>query len=137
MSVSPRRRSGVMPWHLRNGYFTFVPVAPSAEQKNRSSKAYVYPTAGRIAAFRSRQLLVLQFPKHSRQAIHPTQELVEVYNTTTRKRGGALLELEYHAPFVTLDPGESMRATQRWELRAYDGGSNVDEQLRFLDRALR
>jgi hypothetical protein len=137
MSVSPRPRIGVMPWQLRDGYFTFAPVAPSAEQKSRSAKAYLYPTAGRIAAFRSRQLLVLQFPRHPRGSIHPSQGLVEVFNSTTHRRGGALLELEYHAPFVTLEPGESMHATQRWELHPYDGGSNGEEQFRFLSKALR
>jgi hypothetical protein len=134
MSVSARRRSGVVPWQLTDGCFTFAPRPPSAGQKNRNAKAFLYPAAGRIAAFRSRQMLLLQFPRHPRRAIHPKQALVEIFNTTTHDRGGALLELEYHAPFVTLAPGESMHATQRWNLYAYDGGSKPGEQLRFLSK---
>ena len=44
----------------------------------------------------------------------------------------SLIELEYHAPFKTLKPGESMKANEVWEILHYSGKHNEDDLCNFF-----
>ncbi|MBD3240684.1 MAG: DUF4380 domain-containing protein [Chitinivibrionales bacterium] len=115
-----------------DGFFTFVPQRPSPHVPKRWAKAFLHPSDGLIAAFRGRDVLLIRFPRHEEDAIHPKQALVELYNAVSHDRDDALLELEYHAPYRTLEPGASMTAEQTWELHPYSGGESIDEHRAFV-----
>lgn len=117
---------------IDDGYFTFVPEAPSADIPKRWAKAFLHPSDGLIAAFTGRDALLIRFVRHDEDAIHPRQALVELYNALSHDRDEALLELEYHAPYRTLEPGESMTAEQTWEIVSYAGGDTAEEHKAFL-----
>lgn len=95
------------------------PQPPSDGRKHRWAKAFVPADYGFMTAFASSQAFTIRFPKHGPEQIHPEHALVELYNCTSRNRADALTELEYHAPYRTLLPGESMEASEEWELQPF------------------
>jgi hypothetical protein len=64
----------------------------------------------------NKHLLHIMFEKHAMHTIHKEHALVEIYNHTEAKSENSLLELEYHSPYTTLQPGDSMQAWQVWEI---------------------
>ena len=125
-----------MDWQICNGYFTFSPRQPSKDATQRCAKAFLQPNRGIIAAFCGHECFLIHFARHSRDAIHPQQSQVELFNCLTHNRSQALLELEQHAPYRTLEPQESMQTRQRWEVVPYSGGNNHPEHTAFLDGML-
>ena len=61
-------------------------------------------------------MFTIYFEKHKKTEIHPAQGLVEIYNHTEHCEGNDLLEVEYHAPYKTLNVGESMSAWEVWRI---------------------
>lgn len=122
-----------MPSVINNGYFTFEPKRPEKGVLVMDSKAFIYPSEPFIAAFTKENLLLVRFEKHKKSSIHPNQSLVELYNTLTIDRTQDLLELEYHSPYKTLKSGASMQAWETWEVYAYSGADNQQQQIEFLN----
>jgi hypothetical protein len=127
-------RADLMASQTVEGFFTFDAQAPTHGKKMRWAKAFIHPSSGMIAGFNAGQALIIAFRMHPPQSIHKEQAQVEIYNSTTGKRGEALLELEYHAPYRTLEPGESMVAREKWDVQDYRGRDSVEEHLQFLQR---
>lgn len=121
-----------MPFEIKNGFFKYNSVLPPKEFKERSSKAYIYPQTPSIYAFVDSFLLQINFEKHNKSNIHNEQALVEIYNHTEHNEKNHLTELEYHAPYKKLKPGESMDSWQVWEIKDYSGQNTPDEQITFL-----
>ena len=113
-------------------YCTVEPRKPSKGKERRCGKAFIQAGKGMMAAFAASQALIIRFKRHSPALIHPEQALVEFYNMTTAGKGGALTELEYHAPYRTLAPGESMEAEQVWELYPFKPKPTRGECVKFL-----
>lgn len=118
---------------LDGGYFSVEPRKPSNGKNRRWGKAFIQAGKGVTAAFTSSQALIIRFKRHAPALIHPEQALVEFYNITTRNREDALTELEYHAPYKTLAPGESMEAEQVWEIHPFKSKPSREECVAFLD----
>jgi len=118
---------------LDGGYCTVEPLKPSKGKDRRFGKAFIQAGKGMMAAFTSSQALIIRFKRHAPALIHPEQALVEFYNITTNNREDALTELEYHAPYKTLAPGESMEAEQVWELHPFKSKPRHEECVEFLD----
>jgi hypothetical protein len=118
------------------GYCAIDPQAPSRGKNRRWGKAFIPASKGAMAAFTAGCALVIRFKRHPAALIHPKQALVELYNITTLDKKEALTELEYHAPYVTLKPGESMEAEQTWELYPFESRPSHEECVDFLDGAL-
>ncbi|GBU21314.1 hypothetical protein R80B4_01203 [Fibrobacteres bacterium R8-0-B4] len=114
------------------GYFAIEPRKPSKDKERRCGKAFIQAGKGMMAAFASSQALIIRFKRHSPALIHPEQSLVEFYNMTTNNRDDALTELEYHAPYRTLAPGESMEAWQSWEIYPFKPSPTHEECVKFL-----
>jgi len=114
-------------------YCTVEPRRPSKGKEKRCGKAFIQAGKGMMAAFTASQALIIRFKRHSPALIHPEQALVEFYNMTTNNRDDALTELEYHAPYKTLAPGESMEAEQTWELYPFKPKPTRDECISFLE----
>ncbi|MDR2693319.1 MAG: DUF4380 domain-containing protein [Chitinispirillales bacterium] len=115
------------------GYCAVEPRKPSKGKNRRWGKAFIQANKGMMAAFTSSQALIIKFKRHAPALIHPEQALAEFYNITTNNREDALTELEYHAPYKTLAPGESMEAEQIWEIYPFKSKSTREERVEFLD----
>ena len=126
------KKSEEMLFNIRKNFFSYEPVPP-VTKKERSSKAFIYPSSPWIAAFVGKQLLVISFEHHKCQQIHPEQALVEIYNHTEKNKKAALLELEYHSPYMQMNPGESIEAWEVWRVFDYNGLQDDDSMITFLD----
>jgi hypothetical protein len=118
-----------------DGYCTVDPRKPSKGRDRRFGKAFIQAGRGMMAAFTASQALVIRFKRHAPALIHPEQALVEFYNITTNNKEDALTELEYHAPYRKLAPGESMEAGQIWELYPFKSKPCHEECVEFFDFA--
>lgn len=114
------------------GYVATEPRKPSKGKSRRWAKAFIQASKGAMAAFTAGQALIVRFKRHPPALIHPEQALVEFYNVTTRNKADALTELEYHAPYVALAPGEFMEAEQQWELYPFKAKPSHEECVEFL-----
>lgn len=114
------------------GFFFINPTLPSKEKKHRWAKAFIPADNGFMTAFASSQAFTIRFPKHERELIHPEHALVELYNCTSHKRADALNELEYHAPYVTLSPGESMETSEEWVLEPFEACEDHKRCLSYM-----
>jgi len=107
-------------------------VRQSAYSSELTAKAFLHPSRGEICAFCGSDLLRIRFDVPPRESVHPEQAAAELYNAIARN-GEALLELETHGPFSTLQPGQSMDLALRWDLLRYGGQDEERERLAFLN----
>lgn len=108
---------------------------PAPGQAARKGKLFVQPSNGWVAAFRDGQALVIRFAHQPRAAIHPAQGQVELYqDADPGTPGKGMLEIEVHAPYVELAPGQTMTASELWTILPYDGPDTREAHLAFLRR---
>lgn len=108
---------------------------PGAGQAARKGKLFVQPAHGWVAAFRDGQALVIRFAHQPRAAIHPAQGQVELYqDSDPGTPGKGMLEIEVHAPYVELAPGQAMSASELWTVLPYDGPDTRAAHVDFLRR---
>ena len=126
--------SGIGPvaYRVEGGLFSFDRSPLAAGMVARRGKAFLQPSAGWMAGFSGKQVLIIRFPHHSRDLIHPAQGQVELYLDDQADAGKSLLEMEVHAPYRTLAPGEEMQATETWTAFAYDGPDTRESHAAFL-----
>lgn len=120
-------------FEIAEGFFSYRHgVLPTADKDVRS-KAFIQPAQGWMAAFVEGQIFLIQFPLHAREKIHPEQGQVEIYHAYQRNgKNGGMLEMEVHAPYVTLKPGEQMQALERWTVLPYNGNNTRADHIAFL-----
>jgi len=125
--------AGALRYTLGGGLLSLdLPLPGDARRKG---KLFAQPSHGWLAAFRDGQALVIQFAHQPRAAIHPAQGQVELYQDADADAPGkGMLELEVHAPYVELAPGEAMRASEQWTILPYLGPATRDAHLDFLRR---
>ena len=124
---------GALHYTLDGGVLSLDLPAPG--DAARKGKLLAQPSAGWLAAFRDGQALVIQFAHQPRSAIHPAQGQVELYqDADAGAPGKGMLELEVHAPYVELAPGQTMRASELWTILPYGGPATRDAHLEFLRR---
>ncbi|CTP89283.1 DUF4380 domain-containing protein [Xanthomonas graminis pv. phlei] len=133
--VQPSDGAGYAPpqYVLQDGLMALAATPPgSAGQRG---KLLLQPSAGWIAAFAGGQAWVIRFAHQPRARIHPEQGQVEFYlDAPASDAGGGLLEMEVHAPYRTLAPGQNMQAEEQWTLLDYAGGDDPAQQRSFLCR---
>lgn len=115
-----------------DGLFSFERSPLPAGATTRRGKVFLQPSAGWMAGFAGDQLFIIRFPHQARSSIHPEQGQVELYLDDAADPGDGLLEMEVHAPYRTLQPGQSMEAAERWTVLPYDGADTREAQLAFL-----
>lgn len=126
---------GIVPlaWTLADGVLSIDMPAPGVDGRHRNGKLLLQPSGGWLAGFRAGQALIIQFALQPRAAIHPDQGQVELYNDfPPDDPGKGLLEMEVHAPYRHLAPGERMTAFETWTLFPYDGPDTRAAHLAFL-----
>ena len=119
-------------WQVENGVFSLLPAPVTDEKPQRRGKVFVQPSAGWMAAFSEEQVFIIRFEHRAREDIHPEHGQIELYLDHGADIASGLLELEVHAPFRTLAPGETMAAAERWTALPYDGPADPASQLTFL-----
>lgn len=130
MRIEP---AGALQTTLEDGLLSLDLPAPG--QDARKGKLFVQPSHGWVAAFRDGQALVIRFAHQPHAAIHPAQGQVELYqdaNPAAPDKG--MLEIEVHAPYVELAPGQTMKAAELWTILPYDGPATRAAHLAFLRR---
>lgn len=119
---------------LHDGIFTLAMTDPSPKL-GRKGKVFVQPSQGWMAGFYQQQVFVITFELQPKSAIHTEQGQIELYNDfLPQNPDEGLLEMELHAPYKTLAPGETAQATEVWSLLAYNGPNTRDAHLAFLRR---
>ncbi|UYB54514.1 DUF4380 domain-containing protein [Xanthomonas sp. AM6] len=134
--VQPSDGAGYAPpqYALRDGMMALA-AAPPPGSAGQRGKLLLQPSAGWIAAFAGGQAWVIRFAHQPRARIHPEQGQVEFYlDAPAADPGSGLLEIEVHAPYRTLAPGQRMQAEEQWTLLDYAGGDDPAQQRRFLCR---
>lgn len=117
---------------IHDGFFA-LENSNSVQKQGRKGKIFIQPSQGWMAAFRDKQLLIIQFALQPKRAIHPEQGQIELYQEFLHAEPEeGLLELEVHAPYKTLAPSASMRATETWILLPYDGPATRAAHIEFL-----
>ncbi|WP_115051243.1 DUF4380 domain-containing protein [Xanthomonas arboricola] len=96
-------------------------------------KVLLQPSAGWMAGFAGGQVLVIRFAHQPLAAIHPEQGQVELYlDAPPQHPERGLLEMEVHAAYRQLAPGEHMRANEQWTVLPYAGPDTQQAQQQFL-----
>lgn len=135
VQVGPPTHSyeGVAPWQVEKGYFRFIPSGRDKSFEACTAKAFLWPSRPFIATLVDQQLLVIRFTHHQRTLLHPEQTEVELYNYASDD-DSSLMEMEYHAPYCTLQPGQTMSASEVWQILPCPGGVADEPALfRLLD----
>lgn len=116
---------------LADGIFSLDVLPPG--QTRREGKILLQPSHGWIAGFHGEQVLIIRFPHRPASAIHPEHGQVELYNAYQPANPGRdLLEMEVHAPYVKLAPGQTMHATEIWTILPYQGSATRAAHIAFL-----
>jgi hypothetical protein len=99
----------------------------------REGKVFLDPDAGWMAGVRDGQAFRVSFPLRRKEEIHPAQGQVEFYfNQPSDESDTGVIEMETHAPYLTLAPGETMRAVQYWSAQPVPAEPLAMERLRGL-----
>jgi hypothetical protein len=118
---------------LSEGILSLDILPLPAGKKSRKGKLMIQPSQGWMAAFRDKQVFIIQFPLQLQSAIHPEQGQVELYNEyNPNNLQDGLLEMEVHATYKTLAPKEHMIADETWTILEYKGNNTRKAHLAFL-----
>ncbi|WP_374011811.1 DUF4380 domain-containing protein [Pseudoxanthomonas koreensis] len=122
---------------VADGLFSLELAPPGEGLHGRRGKVFIQPSAGWMVAFASGQAFLIHFEHQPLERIHPDQGQIELYlDWQPQQADTGLMELEVHAPYVTLEPGASVTAREWWVVRRYDGPDRRDAQVAFLQRML-
>ncbi len=83
--------------------------------------------------FSKNDLFVIDYDLYDPKETHQGQGMIELYNEVNSK-GEGLLELEYHSPCKKLEPGQSLTAKVQWSLIKYEGSTEQEEQIEFINK---
>lgn len=120
-----------MPWIHKDGYFTFL-LDHKTQDISLNAKAFISVSAPWIASFTSDTVFVKSFDRIEPSLIHPEQGAVEVYYRKKSKDRDALIELEAHGAYTTLQPGESMSFKEVWVLYPYDSDNSLIARIAWV-----
>ena len=123
---------GSAPYQYGYGYFTFTPERRDMRKEACTAKAFLTPNEPFIATLSQGKLLVLRFEHHAQDKLHPEQTEVELYNYASAD-DSCLMEMEYHAPYMTLKPGEKMSTKETWQIYDYTGKTDRESLCKYLD----
>lgn len=128
------KTAGPVEYSVTDGLFTLHRGMPP-DMTDRQGKVFIQPLAGWMAGFTADQVFIIEFPLQSREAIHPEHGQVEIYlNYRSDKPEEGLIEMEVHAPYRTLEPGQSMQAGEQWTALSYGGPDDEASHVSFLKK---
>ncbi len=101
-------------------------------------KLFIQPSAGWMAGFSGEQMFIIEFPLHKKEVIHPEQGQVELFAQFDPAQPEAgLVEMELHAPFLSLSIGESMYAQQIWHVYPFRQQADDQAKAAYLEHVLK
>ena len=101
----------------------------------REGKVFLDPDAGWMAGVMNGQAFRVRFALLPEADIHPAQGQVEFYfNQPHGDAAAGTIEMETHAAYTTLQPGETMQAVQFWSVQPVPGDSPAADGLSALAR---
>lgn len=136
VDLAPSTDPGMVPprHHWEAGLFALTAEQGDSSVRQRG-KYRLQPSAGWMAGFAGRQVLLIRFEHQPRASIHPEQGQIELYlDAPSRAPAEGLIEMEVHAPYRELAAGAQMHAAERWTLLRYDGPDDATAQRDFLCR---
>ena len=134
VEISPENE--VLEYSIINNFFTFDEQTPSKEFNQVSSKAFIIPKSPYIFSFNAGYLFIIHINIFDKNDVHPEHGMVEVYNAISHNTEDSLLELEYHSPYSTIKPNESIEIEQVWELVKYNGINSRADHVAFIQKWL-
>lgn len=121
-------------YNYEQGYFYFNRDSFTTPGIKLQTKALIYPEDGYMAVFSKNEMLLVQFERYNKEQVHPEQGMVEIYNQISSNEKDCLLEVEYHSPYETINPGESISSQIKWKLFSYKGENSTDAHITFLKK---
>ena len=103
-------------YKVENGFASFTPLVNDYKHEECTGKLYIKTKTPVIYAKWGEDWLKLEFEHHEDSLLHSEQTEIELYNFVHKEKEKSLLELEYHAPYKTLQAGETMKTWSRWSL---------------------
>lgn len=129
------KRTGPVMFSLAEGILSLDLIPPPAGKTERRGKVFIQPSQGWMAGFSGNQVFIIEFTLQPERLIHPEQGQVELYmdyHPGDPERG--MIEMEVHAPYRRLEPGESMSATETWTALPYEGPDERAAHVDYLNR---
>lgn len=118
---------------VADGFLTFdTRLAPGTEGKLHLGKAFLAATDARLYAAAGRDLLIAVARTTPKGEVHPDHAPVEVFQCVGGDPLRHVLELEFHAGYRTLAPGESMRYAVAWKVVPLEGEATTEARLRAI-----
>ena len=114
-----------IPYTVENGFFSIA--AGAEDEANIHCKAYLFPNANWMAGFRNHQVFVKVMQQVDPQSIHANHGVFEVFQLRANRvsQDPGLTEMEAHAPYLELQPGDEMTLSERWLI--FDLNEQADE----------
>ncbi|MGL1958465.1 MAG: DUF4380 domain-containing protein [Colwellia sp.] len=109
----------------------------SRDKLSNQGKLFIQPNQGWLAGFNQGQLFIIKFPWQPKENIHPEHGQIEIYaNYQPQKLDQSLIEMEFHGPYKSLQPTQSMSVNANWYLFPYPKNFNKHQKLEFLQHQL-
>jgi len=128
-SVDPRKselKKPALSW--QNGCYSYRTPLNDSTLKVFKGKSFFSPASTPvIAGFKANQWLIIRSNLIDKPAIHPEQSRIELYIENSANRKEDLQELEMQFAYEKIAPGNSITASQTWEIIPGTGLTTKDE----------
>jgi hypothetical protein len=121
----------------KDGFHTFNSHTPEGEQEMYRAKAFLNVEKPLIAGNHQNQWLIIRSEPIDPAAIHPNQARVEIYIENSHSPETDLQELEMQFEYKKIEPGETIEASETWEILPGSGLTNKMELLEELKDILK
>ena len=119
------------------GYAFADPSMEGVIAPAREGKVFLDPDEGWMAGLMAGQAFRVSFALLPKADIHPAQGQVEFYfNQPADDAAAGVIEMETHAAYRTLQPGETMQAVQYWSAQPVPAGAAAVGDLGALAEGL-
>lgn len=119
-------------FNYTDGCFSYEPVKNLSGKMAYRSKSYLSVEHPVIMGYKASQWLVIRGLENDLKMIHPEQGKIEIYIENTTNKASDLQELEMHFAYREIAPGESIEATQVWDILEGTGTEKGNDLLRKL-----
>lgn len=138
MSAPEPEKVQALGYEIVDGFFSFVMEKP--EGRTLQMKAFLNSPQGLLCAFGESFVFVKRFEASPASEVHQWQAPLEIFQRLSERPEENLLELEFHGPFKTLQPGDELSLRESWRLfkrsRSESNSKAQAEELRELLKIL-
>ena len=137
--IDPRESKSKKPALLwKNGSFSYNTPLNDSTIKVFKGKSFFSPSSAPvIAGFKANQWLIIRSDLIDKSKIHPQQSRIELYIENSDNPHQDLQELEMQFGYEKIAPGNSITASQIWEVLPGSGRTTRDELSQELMKKLK